>query len=264
MKKFLSYLIVIIITYFISAYINNSSFRQKIIDILQPKTKDIIVKIMYVKPKIAYVKTEPKKDAQILGTLRRNVEVGLIEIQNEWAKIKTPAGVVGWITYDSLKEEKPKEVVQNKPQKPKEEAQQESQETQYEDLSAGGKIPSSVISAFDNATSQQPQEDIPDVIQQELKRKQTEIQTQQTTAKQQTTFTKQTSTKQVTQELKQEQQPTQEATTTTAPKQLKKEKKKIEQPPTTQEETIICPNCGAEVIKGERFCPYCREPLPLQ
>ncbi len=27
-------------------------------------------------------------------------------------------------------------------------------------------------------------------------------------------------------------------------------------------ETIICPNCGAEVMKGERYCPVCREPLP--
>mgnify|MGYP001772861880 CR=1 FL=1 len=29
-------------------------------------------------------------------------------------------------------------------------------------------------------------------------------------------------------------------------------------------ETIICPNCGAEVMKGERFCPVCREPLPKE
>lgn len=29
-----------------------------------------------------------------------------------------------------------------------------------------------------------------------------------------------------------------------------------------QQETIICPNCGAENIKGERFCVRCREPLP--
>lgn len=31
---------------------------------------------------------------------------------------------------------------------------------------------------------------------------------------------------------------------------------------TIQQETIICPNCGAENIKGERFCVRCREPLP--
>ncbi len=264
MKKFLSYLIVIIITYCVSAYINNPELRKKINNIFQPKPKDVVVKIMYVKPKVAYVKISPEKDAQILGTLRRNVEVGLIEVQNEWAKIKTPAGAVGWVTYDSLKEEKPKEVAQSKPQKSKEEVQQEPQQTQYEDLSAEGKIPSSIISAFDNVSSQQPQEEIPDVIQQELKKRQTETQAQQTTTKQQATFTKQTSTKQTTQEIKQEQQPSQQETAITTPQKPKKEKKKVEQPPITQDETIICPNCGAEVIKGERFCPYCREPLPSQ
>lgn len=31
---------------------------------------------------------------------------------------------------------------------------------------------------------------------------------------------------------------------------------------TIQQETIICPNCGAENIKGERFCVRCRELLP--
>lgn len=29
-------------------------------------------------------------------------------------------------------------------------------------------------------------------------------------------------------------------------------------------QTIICPNCGSEVMKGERFCPVCREPLPKE
>jgi len=28
-----------------------------------------------------------------------------------------------------------------------------------------------------------------------------------------------------------------------------------------ERKTIICPNCGAEVMEGERFCPVCREPL---
>ena len=28
-----------------------------------------------------------------------------------------------------------------------------------------------------------------------------------------------------------------------------------------EKKTIICPNCGAEVMEGERFCPVCREPL---
>ncbi|MEN3013242.1 MAG: type IX secretion system membrane protein PorP/SprF [Endomicrobiia bacterium] len=36
------------------------------------------------------------------------------------------------------------------------------------------------------------------------------------------------------------------------------EKLQIESP---QQETIMCPNCGAENIKGERFCVRCREPL---
>ncbi|MCS7230707.1 MAG: type IX secretion system membrane protein PorP/SprF [Elusimicrobiota bacterium] len=30
---------------------------------------------------------------------------------------------------------------------------------------------------------------------------------------------------------------------------------------TLQQEMIICPNCGAENLKGERFCVRCREPL---
>ncbi len=253
MKKFFSYLIVIVITYCIAAYINNPELRQKVKNIFQPKPKETIIKIMYIKPKIAYVTNAPQEDAQILGTLKRNVEVGVIEIQNEWAKVKTPAGVVGWVAYNSLKEEKPKEVAKQETKQQTQPVQQEQPQettTQYEDLSGSGKIPSSVISVFDEATTQQPQEEVPEVIKQELKKKQTT-----------------TTTTTATQEVKQGHPQTQENTQSQPVEQkieVKKRQKTEQKIESSQEETIICPNCGAEVIKGERFCPYCREPLPTQ
>ncbi|MCS7232188.1 MAG: zinc ribbon domain-containing protein, partial [Elusimicrobiota bacterium] len=97
----------------------------------------------------------------------------------------------------------------------------------YQDLSEKSKIPSSVISAFDTQPEPSPDEP-PEIIKQEIQKKQTQKPT-----------TKTTTTQPKTEEVKKE-------TTTQT---------------TTTEETINCPNCGAEVIKGERFCPICREQL---
>ncbi|MCX7956968.1 MAG: SH3 domain-containing protein [Endomicrobia bacterium] len=271
MKKFLSYLIVIAITYFISAYINNSDLRNKISSIFKKEPQEQIIKIMYVKPKTIYVRTEPLDNAEILGSLKRNAEVGLITTQDKWAKIKTPAGVSGWVLFASLKDTPPKQIVQSESAKKEtktEETQQEEIKT-YQDLSSDGKIPSNLISAFEQTSP--PQDELPDVIKEEIKKtKETPItttkktQTAKSQPQQQTSTTIQTnqpstavapSTITVTTEQKEEK-------TVEVKKETKKKKEKIQQEQTdTPPQITNCSNCGAEVMQGERFCPICREPI---
>lgn len=254
MKKILSYIIVIVITYIIAAFIHNPELRNKLNTFFKKTPQEVIIKNMYIKPKIVYVRKEPLDKAEILGTLKRNTEVGLITIQDKWAKVKTPAGISGWVLLDSLKEQPPQTTT--KKEEPKQEIQQEDiTYPQYQDLSEKSKIPSSVISAFDTQPEPSPDEP-PEIIKQEIQKKQTQ---KPTTTK---TITTQPKTEEVKKEITTQpltEKPTQqEITTTTIPKKPKKE---TTTQTTTTEETINCPNCGAEVIKGERFCPICREQL---
>lgn len=256
MKKFLSYLIVIVITYAVATYIHNPELRKKINkkinSIFQRTPQEVVIKNMYVKSKLVYVKKEPQDTAEILGTLKRGTEVGLITIQEKWAKVKTPAGVSGWVSVNSLSDQ-PLQVTKKEVVK-KEELRKEEQI--YQDLSSAEteKIPSSVVSIFDN----QPkvEDDVPDIIRQEIKSKKTI---------QQKTKTETTKTEQ--KKISQEISPTvsvstpqqQETTLIEKPKRTKKET--VTTTPNATEEIKNCPRCGAEVIKGERFCIICREPL---
>ncbi|MCS7231591.1 MAG: SH3 domain-containing protein, partial [Elusimicrobiota bacterium] len=119
MKKILSYLIVIAITYTIAAFIHNPDLKNKLNTFIKRTPQEVIIKNMYIKPKIVYVRKEPLDKAEILGTLKRNTEVGLITIQDKWAKVKTPAGISGWVLLDSLKEQPPQTTT--KKEEPKQE-----------------------------------------------------------------------------------------------------------------------------------------------
>lgn len=253
MKKFFSYLIVIIITYAVAAYINNPELRKKINNLFQKRTQEeAVIKNMYVKNKLIYVKKEPQDNAEILGTLKKGTEVGLITTQEKWAKVKTPAGVSGWVNLSSLSEQ-PVQVSKKETIK-KEEIQQEQP---YQDLSysENEKIPSSVVSIFDSQV--QTTEEVPDIIKQELQSRQAA----KTTTQQKT----KTETKTEQQKISQETPTSVSSSTITQQQEIKEKPKKTKKETTTstqeQEEFIICPNCGAEVIKGERFCPICREPI---
>lgn len=257
MKKIFSYLIVIAITYGVAAYINNPELRKKINNLFQRTPQEVVVKNMYVKHKLVYVKKEPLDTAEILGTLRKGTEVGLITTQEKWAKIKTPAGVSGWVSISSLSEQ-PVQV--SKKEAAKKEKAPPQEEQIYQDLSSSAdKIPSSVISIFD--TQAQPTEEVPDIIKQEL-------QSRQTTTKTTTQQKAKTSTKTEQQKVTQETPPVVSVSTPTQQETIIQEKPKkskkettITKPSSETEEIIKCPNCEAEVIKGERFCPICRELL---
>jgi large subunit ribosomal protein L7Ae len=266
MKKFFSYVIVIALTYAISAYVNNKELREKVQMYVQQKIlRTQKVKIMYVKPKFIYVRKEASEQSVLLGLLRKGTQVEVLKTEDKWSFIKTPSGVTGWVKYEVLTStpvvNKQVEVV-SKP-KQKEEYVQEQQVEQQLQQEKISQQPLEVIEATQILPSL---DEPPEVIKEELKKQQE----------------KKEEPKKVVKEEKPKQQPTQETitqkeqkqqTTTQQKAQQTQEKPKKEKkvkPPKTettqeeqqQEEYITCPNCGAEVIKGERFCPYCREPLP--
>ncbi|MEN3013420.1 MAG: SH3 domain-containing protein [Endomicrobiia bacterium] len=249
MKKIFSYLIVIAITYIVSAIINNPTLKEKLIAPFKGKPEETIIKVMYIKPRLVYVKKEPAETSEILGTLKRNTEVGVLQVQDKWVKIKTPAGVSGWVLMASLKEQPPATTKKETTQQQEPAPSKEEALTQYEDLSSNGKIPSSVISVFEEtpAATDEP----PEIIKQEINKKQTT--TPLSKPKKETKPASSTKTETHPQETPQEKTPTTSSEITTP--------KKIEKQTDVSEEITTCKNCGAEVIKGERFCPICREPI---
>lgn len=105
----------------------------------------------------------------------------------------------------------------------------------------------------------------PEVIKEELKKQQGKKEEPKKVVKEEKP--KQQPTQETITQKKQQQTTTQQETQQTQEKPKKEKKVKPPKTETTQEEPqqeeyITCPNCGAEVIKGERFCPYCRESLP--
>jgi len=255
MKKVFSYFIIIAITYFVSAYINNKELREKILMFVQQKIlRTQKVEIMYIKPKITYVRKEASDNSPLLGSLRKGTEVKVLKTEDTWSFIETPSGVCGWVKYEVLTStpvvKKPVEVVS----KQKKEYVPEQYIPQGQE-----KISQQVVEIIEATKLVPSLDEPPDFIKEELKKQQE----------------KKEETKKVVKEDKPKVQPKQEVvkqelqqqtTTQTVSQQVQEKPKKVKPQKTEttelqQEEYITCPNCGAEVIKGERFCPYCREPL---
>jgi uncharacterized protein YgiM (DUF1202 family) len=267
MKKFFSYVIVIALTYAISAYVNNKEFREKVQMYVQQKIlRTQKVEIMYVKPKFIYVRKEASEQSVLLGSLRKGTQVEVLKTEDKWSFIKTPSGVTGWVKYEVLTStpvvKKQVEVV-SKP-KQKEEYVQEQQVEQQLQQEKISQQPLEVIEATQILPSL---DEPPEVIKEELKKQQEKKEEPKKVAKEEKPKQQQPTQETITQKEQQQQTTTQQETQQTQEKPKKEKKVKPPKTETTQEEKqqeeyITCPNCGAEVIKGERFCPYCREPLP--
>jgi large subunit ribosomal protein L7Ae len=262
MKKFFSYVIVIALTYAISAYVNNKELREKVQMYVQQKIlRTQKVEIMYVKPKFTYVRKEASEQSVLLGSLRKGTQVEVLKTEDKWSFIKTPSGVTGWVKYEALTStpvvKKQVEVV-SKP-KQKEEYVQEQQVEQQLQQEKISQQPLEVIEATQILPSL---DEPPEVIKEELKKQQGKKEEHKKVVKEEKPKQQQPTQETITQKEQKQQTTTQQETQQTQEKPKKEKKVKPPKTETTQEEYITCPNCGAEVIKGERFCPYCREPLP--
>ncbi len=251
MKKLFSYLIVIIITYAVAAYVNNKELRQNIqMFVSQKILKTQKIEIMWIKPKLAFVRKEPSQNAALLGSLKRATQVKVLKKEGEWCFIETPSGIPGWVKYDVLTSTMPTVVVS----KQKEVVSQEVVVKEYYSHDKLSTQPLEIIEATNLVPSL---DEPPEIIKEELKKQQvkkeepkSKTQPQQEVVQKEKELQQQTTTQQ------------QVDTTIQKPKKIKPPKPvKTETKETEAEEYIICPNCGAEVIKGERYCPYCREPL---
>jgi|GEM_PF-2214447 large subunit ribosomal protein L7Ae len=266
MKKFFSYVIVIALTYAVSAYVNNKEFREKVQMYVQQKIlRTQKVEIMYVKPKFIYVRKEASEQSVLLGLLRKGTQVEVLKTEDKWSFIKTPSGVTGWVKYEVLTStpvvKKQVEVVSKAKQK-----EEYVQEQQVEQQLQQEKISQQPLEVIEATQILPPLDEPPEVIKEELKKQQEKKEEPKKVVKEEKP--KQQPTQEtITQKEQKQQTTTQQETQQTQEKPKKEKKVKPPKTETTQEEPqqeeyITCPNCGAEVIKGERFCPYCREPLP--
>jgi len=261
MKKFFSYVIVIALTYAISAYVNNKEFREKVQMYVQQKIlRTQKVEIMYVKPKFTYVRKEASEQSVLLGSLRKGTQVEVLKTEDKWSFIKTPSGVTGWVKYEVLTStpvvKKQVEVVSKPKQKEEYVQEQQVEQLRQEKIS---QQPLEVIEATQILPSL---DEPPEVIKEELKKQQGKKEEHKKVVKEEKPKQQQPTQETITQKEQKQQTTTQQETQQTQEKPKKEKKVKPPKTETTQEEYITCPNCGAEVIKGERFCPYCREPLP--
>lgn len=255
MKKIMFYLIIIVITYFISAYVNNKDLREKIqIFIHQKILRTQKIEIMYIKPKFTYVRKEASDNAALLGSLKRGTQIKVLKTQREWSFIETPSGVSGWVKYEVLTSTpvivKESEEMKNKSKR--------IQSMSQKNLTIEEKISSQPLEIIEAMNLVPSLDEPPEIIKEEIKKQQqkkeekTEVQTKpKPEESQKQSFSQKEDQKEnqqviIKEELKKD-------------KEIKSQKtKSIEE---KSQEYTKCGNCGAEVIKGERFCPYCREPI---